>query len=182
MKITKEVIKNRQSRDNIEHKTQNRKHRSHQNKTGMKPCARKRYLTVSSSCLYVLFTLCVCVCVQWCPTHIVLCICFVFRLIYVMCVCLCIVVSNTYCVVSLFCFCLIYVMCVCLCIVASNTYCVVLLFCFSSSCVLCVASCSGLSIFDCSLTFNYSSCLPLSQILSDQAKQKYTQTGFNSQK
>jgi hypothetical protein len=34
-------------------------------------------------------------------------------------------------------------------IVVSNTYCVVFLFCFSSSCVPDVASFSGLSIFDC---------------------------------
>ena len=34
-------------------------------------------------------------------------------------------------------------------IVVSNTYCVVFLFCFSSSCVPYVASSSGLSIFDC---------------------------------
>ena len=40
----------------------------------------------------------------------------------------CIVVSNTYCVVFLFC--LFFV----LCIVVSNTYCVVFLLCFSSSC------------------------------------------------
>ena len=33
-------------------------------------------------------------------------------------------------------------------IVVSNTYCVVVLFCFSSSCVLYVASFSGLFIFD----------------------------------
>jgi len=33
-------------------------------------------------------------------------------------------------------------------IVVSNTYCVVFLFCFSSSCVPYVASFSGLSIFD----------------------------------
>jgi hypothetical protein len=34
-------------------------------------------------------------------------------------------------------------------IVVSNTYCVVFLFCLSSSCVLYVASFSGLFIFDC---------------------------------
>jgi hypothetical protein len=33
----------------------------------------------------------------------------------------------------------------------SNTYCVVFLFCFSSSCVPYVAGFSGLSIFDCPL-------------------------------
>ena len=37
----------------------------------------------------------------------------------------------------------------CLCIVVSNTYCVVFLFCSSSSCVPYVVSFSGLSIFDC---------------------------------
>jgi len=37
----------------------------------------------------------------------------------------------------------------CLCIVVSNTYCVVFLFCFSTSCVPYVASFPGLSIFDC---------------------------------
>ena len=42
---------------------------------------------------------------------------------------------------------LIYVICVCLGIVVSNTYCVVFLFCLSSSCVLDVASFSGSSIF-----------------------------------
>ena len=50
--------------------------------------------------------------------------------------------------------CLIYVICVCLRIVVSNTYCVVFLFCFSSSCVPYVASFSGLSIF--SLPLRYS--------------------------
>ena len=40
--------------------------------------------------------------------------------------------------------CLIYVICVCLRVVMSNTYCVVFLFCLSSSCVF---SFSGLSIF-----------------------------------
>ena len=35
--------------------------------------------------------------------------------------------------------CLIYIMCVYLCTKVSNTYCVVYLFCFSSSCVTCVA-------------------------------------------
>jgi hypothetical protein len=34
-------------------------------------------------------------------------------------------------------------------IVVSNTYCVVFLFCFSSSCVPYVAMCSGLSSLDC---------------------------------
>jgi len=38
--------------------------------------------------------------------------------------------------------------CVCLHILVSNTHCVVFLFCFSSSCVSYVASFSGLSIFD----------------------------------
>ena len=45
--------------------------------------------------------------------------------------------------------CPIYAMCVCLCIVVSNTYCVVFLFCFSSSCISYATSFSGLSIFDC---------------------------------
>jgi hypothetical protein len=36
-----------------------------------------------------------------------------------------------------------------LCIVMSNTYCVVFLFCLSSSCVPCVSGFSGFSIFDC---------------------------------
>ena len=45
--------------------------------------------------------------------------------------------------------CLAYVVCVCFRIVVSNTYCVVFLFCFCSSCVACIASFSGLSIFDC---------------------------------
>ena len=39
----------------------------------------------------------------------------------------------------------------CLRIVVSNTYCVVLLFCLSSYCVPYVAICSGFSIFDCPL-------------------------------
>ena len=39
--------------------------------------------------------------------------------------------------------------CVCLRIVVSNTYCVVFLFCFSSSFVIYVASFSGLLICDC---------------------------------
>ena len=49
----------------------------------------------------------------------------------------------------------------CLHIVVSNTYCVVFLFCFSSSCVPYVASSSGLSFFDCPfsiLTFIYETC------------------------
>jgi len=45
--------------------------------------------------------------------------------------------------------CLIYVICVCLRKVVSNTYCVVFLFCFSSSCVPYVVSFSELSMFDC---------------------------------
>jgi hypothetical protein len=40
------------------------------------------------------------------------------------------------------------VICICLHLVVSNTYCVVFLFCFSSSCVRYVASFCGLSIFD----------------------------------
>ena len=36
----------------------------------------------------------------------------------------------------------------------SNTYCVVFLFCFSSSCVPYVTSFSGLSIFDCRSVFS----------------------------
>ena len=42
-----------------------------------------------------------------------------------------------------------YVISVVLCIVVSNTDCVVFLFCFSSPCVPYVASFSELSIFDC---------------------------------
>ena len=44
----------------------------------------------------------------------------------------------------------------CLRIVVSNTYCVVFLFCFSSSCVPYVVSFSGLSFYDCpfQLLFN----------------------------
>ena len=42
--------------------------------------------------------------------------------------------------------CLIYVICICLHIVVSNTYCVVILFCFSLSCVPYFAGFSGLSI------------------------------------
>jgi len=49
----------------------------------------------------------------------------------------------------------IYVICVCLRIMVSNTYCVVFLFCFSLACVPYVAIFSGLSIFD-SLTVIYS--------------------------
>ena len=41
----------------------------------------------------------------------------------------------------------IYAMCVCLRIAVSNTYCVVLLFCLSSTCVPYFVSFSGLSIF-----------------------------------
>ena len=44
--------------------------------------------------------------------------------------------------------CLIYVICVCLHTVVSNTYCVVFLFCFSSSCVPYDANFSGFSFFD----------------------------------
>ena len=44
--------------------------------------------------------------------------------------------------------CLIYVICVCLRILVSNTYCVVSLFCFSSSYVPYITSFSGLSLFD----------------------------------
>ena len=43
---------------------------------------------------------------------------------------------------------LIYVICICLHLVVSNTYCVVFLFCLSSHGVPYVASFSGLSIFD----------------------------------
>ena len=56
--------------------------------------------------------------------------------------------------------CLIYVICVCLHLAVTNTYCVVFLFCFSSSCVPYVASFSGLIVhfllpLQCSLTFIY---------------------------
>jgi hypothetical protein len=47
----------------------------------------------------------------------------------------------------------IYVICVCLHIVVSNTYCIVFLFCFASCCVPYVASFSGLSIFDCPFVY-----------------------------
>jgi hypothetical protein len=46
------------------------------------------------------------------------------------------------------CSCLIYVICVCLRILVSNTYCVLSLFCFSSSYVPYITSFSGLSLFD----------------------------------
>ena len=46
----------------------------------------------------------------------------------------------------LLCSCLIYVICVCWRVGMSNTYCVVFLFCFSSPCVPYVTSFSGLSI------------------------------------
>ena len=42
--------------------------------------------------------------------------------------------------------CLIYVICVCLRIMMSNTFCVVVLFCFSSYCVPCATRFSGLSV------------------------------------
>ena len=64
---------------------------------------------------------------RWCPTHIVLCFCFVLVM--------CMVVSYTYCIVCLFCprymygglYILYYVFCFVLvmCMVVSNTYCVV---------------------------------------------------------
>jgi hypothetical protein len=64
--------------------------------------------------------------------------------------------------------CLIYVFCVCLCIVVSNTNCVVFLFCFSSSCVSHFASFSRLSFliahsvfFDVYLIINWGMYLPL---------------------
>ena len=41
--------------------------------------------------------------------------------------------------------------CVCLRVMVSNTYCVVFLFCFCLSCVACVANFSRLSIFDCTV-------------------------------
>ena len=73
-------------------------------------------------------------------------------LIYFIYVCLCIVVSNTYCVVFLFClssFCV-------LCVEVSNIYCVVFI-CFVClplvSCVPNVASFSGLFILDCPFGF-----------------------------
>jgi hypothetical protein len=54
---------------------------------------------------------------------------------------------------TLFCHCFVLIsylrLCVCKCIVVSNTYCVVFLFCLFSSCVPYAASFSGLSIFDC---------------------------------
>jgi hypothetical protein len=53
---------------------------------------------------------------------------------------------------TLFCHCFVLIsylrLCVCKCIVVSNTYCVVFLFCLFSSCVPYAASFSGLSIFD----------------------------------
>ena len=58
-------------------------------------------------------------------------------LIYVICVCLVCLYLQLF-VGGLKC--LIYVICVCLCIVVSNSYCVVLLFCLFSSCVPYVAS------------------------------------------
>ena len=48
----------------------------------------------------------------------------------------------------------IYVFCVYLCIMVSNTYCVVFLFCLSSSCVPYIASFSGLSILIASSVFS----------------------------
>ena len=59
--------------------------------------------------------------------------------------------------------CFIYVICVCLCIVMSNTYCVVFLFCFSSSCVHYVVSFSGISICYCPSVFSYVYLLELIQ-------------------
>ncbi len=44
---------------------------------------------------------------------------------------------------------IIYIIFVCIHVVVSNIYCVVSLFCLSSSCVPYVASFSGLFIFDC---------------------------------
>ena len=63
-----------------------------------------RFIFTSSCLQEVLFTLFLSVYVQWCSTHIVLCLIhlylqlFVGGVIYVICVCLCIVVFNTYCV------------------------------------------------------------------------------------
>jgi hypothetical protein len=45
--------------------------------------------------------------------------------------------------------CIVYGICVCLRIVVSDTYCVVFVYCFSSSCVPYAASFSGLFIFGC---------------------------------
>jgi len=47
------------------------------------------------------------------------------------------------------CPCFTYAICVCLCLVVSNTSCVVFLFCCSSSCVPYVASFPEVSILDC---------------------------------
>jgi hypothetical protein len=57
--------------------------------------------------------------------------------------------------ISMYLHAVIYVICICLHIVLSNTYCVVFLFCFSSSCVHHVASFSGLSIFYCPFDVPY---------------------------
>jgi hypothetical protein len=71
---------------------------------------------------HVLFTLFVFVCVYWCPTHIMLCVCFVFlRLVYPMLP------------VSLCCVMFVFVLCTLCCLFP----CVVL--CLSSSCVPYVA-------------------------------------------
>ena len=58
--------------------------------------------------------------------------------------------------------CLIYIICVCLGIVVSNTYCVVFLFCLSSSCVPFVAGFSSLFNFDYHFgIFSYVYCAPM---------------------
>jgi hypothetical protein len=59
---------------------------------------------------------------------------FIYFNVMFFCVCLRMMVSNTYCVVFLFCFSSSRV----LCMMVSNTYCVVFLFCLSSSRVLCM--------------------------------------------
>jgi len=65
----------------------------------------------------------------------VLLIFFIFIFFFMFCPILCL---NLQLFVGEEGFCLIYVICVCLRIVVSNTYCVVFLFCLSSSSVLCM--------------------------------------------
>ena len=89
---------------------------------------------------HVLFTLYVIVCVQCCPTHIVLCFCFGF---YSSCV------PYVACF-SVFFFVLCTICCQFLCVFLRLVYPMLpVSLCFSSSCVPYVASFSGLSFFDC---------------------------------
>ena len=110
--------------------------------------------------MHVLFTLCVLVCAQCCPTHIVLCFCFVllslvYHMLPVSLDCPFVIVpsvfSNVYmsCVLCTICCQFLWIVHLWLSLRFSLT------FICPVSCVPYVASFSGLSIFDCPFGFLY---------------------------